>query len=293
MYRTARWRAAKGPNLILVAILALLLGAAGCNKGRKHIDAATKLHESGDIDGAVERLGQVRQDAPDSKEVQQAQELAVSWLLEAGDQTKDTEKKRSYLERALQWDSKSGPAQVRICEIHDQANELVLLDKCVNEALADKNGVPDDRAKPLRERLERQRLLDSSKIEDWKQLVERFPNSKEADLAREKTRRAVSICADADAIYPVLQREASSVVGVRDKLRAKNRASGGTPIELMRNEAAVGRDCEARARILSELAAAIGKRRVLGPEEPLRVELIKAYSTLEQFNRQFASLLSR
>lgn len=177
-----------------LAMVLVCLAISGCNKGKQHIEEATKLYEAGNIDGALERLRLVQQDAPKSKEVQQAKDLAVSWLVAAGDKTNDTEKKRSFLDRALQWDSKSGSAQVRICEIHDQADEIEPLVKCVNQDLADKNGVPDDRAKPLRERVERNRLLASSDIKDWKQIVEKYPDSKEAPEAWNKIDKVESLC---------------------------------------------------------------------------------------------------
>jgi hypothetical protein len=214
-----------------VLLSALLVNA--CNKGKSLIDDARKQHDSGNLDGAVAALAQVKQQAPGTPEVAQASTLAVTWLLAAADAAPAKAPEREQRAKAaLTWDPQSGAAQARVCRVAREAEAWDVLRACLDKNLAGKVDVPSDVVTLLRNALTahdaevqqekanaetraRIILLASDDEADWAALQKQSPGSPEANMAAEKLSHAQSLCTDLDrfwSLYDQFKKDTSVVL---------------------------------------------------------------------------------
>src|SRR5690606_18286489 len=119
----ARWAMTKGrtflPSLIVISLLII-----ACNKEGEMLSEAKSLRASGNLRGAVSVLEMLRSTAPDAEEVGEARRLAVAWLVEESDRTKDLDARVQLLEQAKTWDPKHGGVHARVCDGLFQGSDL-------------------------------------------------------------------------------------------------------------------------------------------------------------------------
>jgi hypothetical protein len=208
-----------------------LLLAAACNKGKSLIDEARKQHDSGSLDGALATLAQVRQQAPETPEVNEASALAVTWLVAAADAVPaKSPASEQRAKEALSWDPQSGAAQARVCRAAREAEAWEALRKCLEKDLSDKRDAPTDVVASLRDALvahdaaaqkemadaeRRSSLLASDDEAQWETLQREFPRSSEATAAAKKLALAATLCGDLGrywSLYDQLKKDTAAAL---------------------------------------------------------------------------------
>ncbi len=274
----------RAPRTVLFAVVVLAL--SGCRSEMKLVEQAKELHASGALDEALTVLERVRSEAPGTPAEDEARTLAASWLVEAAERETSPHGARVRLEQALVWRATSGAAQARLCRLLAQGGKLDDAERCLGEGLDGKSDVPADlvaetRALLARRRdeasaVERKRLLGSPSVHHWKAVVDRFPTSEEAKLAKDKLERQASLCADLDTFTTLARDEITRQRDVRDT--AFSAAQKMEPAA--KRHAAfeqIGRDSEPRARELKNASGNLDAHARLPGEDlaskPLRAAL--------------------
>jgi hypothetical protein len=235
--------------------------ALSCNAEKKQLDLATDQHDKGQLDDALTTLEVLVHKAPKSPEAEQAQTLATAWLIAAGDSGTDLTSRRLRLEQALKWSPKSGPAQARLCVLMIEAKDFTGARQCVDGKLGDKTDVPADLVTKVRTALaaqssteadaERRRWASSTSAHHWKALIEKYPDSAEAKLARQKLDRRESLCADLPSFVKPLREELERQKRLAELVTAsKDDSTQGERIDGLEK---LGREAAAKARAIGDL----------------------------------------
>jgi hypothetical protein len=270
------------PGRAELAIFLLSIAIAlACNAQKKQIDVASEQHEKGQLDDALTTLEVLVHEAPKSPEAEQAQTLAVTWLIAAGDTGSDLTARRLRLEQALKWSPKSGAAQARLCVLLVETKDFAGARRCLDEKLGDKADVPADLVAKVRAALsahasaeadaERRRWAASRSAHHWKALIEKYPDSPEAQAAKEKLERRESLCADLASFTKPLRDEIERQERLAD--RVMTHKGDSTQNERIDALETLGREAAAKARAIGDLKGDIEGHPVRAGEEPVKRRL--------------------
>jgi hypothetical protein len=256
--------------------------ALACNAQKKQLDVASEQHQKGQLDDALTTLEVLVHEAPKSPEAEQAQTLAVTWLIAAGDTGSDLTARRLRLEQALKWSPKSGAAQARLCVLLVETKDVAGARRCVDEKLGDKTDVPADLVAKVRAALsahasaeadaERRRWAASRSAHHWKALIEKYPDSPEAKAAKEKLERRESLCADLAGFTKPLRDEIERQKRLAD-LVITHKGDDSTQNERIDGLETLGREAAAKARAIGDLKGDIEGHPVRAGEEPVKQRL--------------------
>lgn len=282
------------------AILIVLLGA--CSSDKKLLEQAREARAAGDLDRALTVLERVRDEAKGSPAEDEARSLAAAWLVEAADGDSSPHGARARLEQALVWRPTSGPAHARLCRLMVKADQLDQAEACLGAGLEGKADVPADVVKETRDALgkrrdeatlaERKRLLASPSSHHWKALVDRFPASEEAKLAKEKLERYASLCADLDTYTTLARDEIARQREVRDAaFAAAEKLEGTAPRHAAFEQ--IGADSEPRSRELKNASGNLDVHALLPGEDAAKAPLRDALWTLADSAATLAERLRR
>jgi hypothetical protein len=236
--------------------------ALSCNGQKKQLDVAREQHDKGQLDDALTTLEVLTHEAPKSPEAEQAQTLATTWLIAAGDSGTDLTSRRLRLEQALKWAPNSGPAQARLCVLMIEAKDFTGARRCVDEKLGDKTDVPAEMVTKVRSALaaqstseadaERRRWASSTSAHHWKALIEKYPDSAEAEAAKEKLERRESLCADLASFVKPLREEIERQTRLAELVTA-SKGDDSTQGERIEGLEKLGREAAAKARAVGDL----------------------------------------
>jgi hypothetical protein len=279
----------------------VVLGLTACNKGKSLIDEARKQHDAGNVDGAVATLARVRQEAPGTSEVKDAETLAVTWLVAAADaappKSPDREKRAKD---ALTWDPASGPAQARLCRAAHEAENWDALRTCLGKELAGKRDAPGDVVSPLQAALavhdaevqkqkadsdKRVALLQSDDEADWKALQEQFPGTTETTAAAAKLAATQTLCGDLERYWSLYEQFVKDTDSARDK---KTKGYAGLSIRFKER----AEKEQERKRLLAELRASVGALKSRAENVATGVQAHRIAKGEEQAQRELAKLFT-
>jgi formylglycine-generating enzyme required for sulfatase activity len=195
--RSNRSRLAQSLSVVLALVSCAF--TASCNKGREDIDVATKERSAGHLDSALAALAKVATDAPGKPEVGDAHKLAAEWLVADADKAGVSSDQRiRLLRQALEWEPHSGVAQVRICIVNAEQKDFESLRACIANDLSDKDKPPPEllakATAPLLQHDEIVRLARSERVEDWRMLLEKYPDAVEVKGLGDKIAKHESLC---------------------------------------------------------------------------------------------------
>lgn len=288
-------------GILKLILLVGIAGLAACNKGKGLIDEARKQHDSGNLDGAVATLARVREEAPGTPEIREAETLAVTWLVAAADtapaKSPDREKRAKD---ALTWDPASGPAQARLCRAAHEAGSWDTLRTCLSKDLASKRDVPTDVVSPLQAALaahdaetqkqkaeadKRGALLASDDEADWTALQQQFPGTPEATEAAAKVAAAQTLCGDLERYWAMYAQFVKDTDAALDK---RSTGYANIPLKFM-DDAARDKEMD---RLLDELDHSAGELKSRAEKAVARVHAHRTVKGEEAAQRELEKLFT-
>lgn len=260
---------------VFVAVAAL-----GCESADSLIDDAKQKQASGELDAALTLLGRVKDKYPGTESETEARSLAEAWLVAVADLEPNPSSARVRLDEALEWNPKSGAAQIRICRMLIHEKKLEEAQECVGHDMEGKTGAPEIIAKQVHAALskrknastgdERKRLLASSSPHHWEALLTRYPDSPEAKEARLKLRGYQSLCADLDRFVEKLETELKRQEKVASRVDDINSREQGPRIDAYE---VLAKEAGAKARIVKNAAGDVDAHQLRDGEREVQKTL--------------------
>jgi hypothetical protein len=274
----------KGRTFLLSLIVIPLLIIA-CNKEDEMLSEAKSLGASGNLRGAVRVLETLRSTAPDAEEVGEARRLAVEWLLAEVDRTKDADERVQLLEQAKTWNPRHGGVHARVCDGLFQGSDPKTVEACLSE-LPEMDQVPEKLAKELSQKLRRRNLASSDETEDWKSLVNEFPESVEAESVLPRLKARLSLCHAMDG-YLKLPEETLTKLRLLE-LSALNEMKSGDAVKGVAAIEKVQKYAESSKRETESKLQEVLHHQLVQGEDRVRDELEWIYRSTKVAHRNYA-----